>query len=155
MEALRDQLSSKAPSIDMLEFEEKLKGLEASLASKAETTDMLGLQRDVLKLGLTATAPASSEANEAASQAKTSDASDEVLLNSGHLLVREPSVTDQMAATRRFRLARTMHFGSFAAAGFWWRLVASRLAVKDLRRGQSKTSGTNRHQSIVPAHVRT
>jgi LysM repeat protein len=52
IEILKDDLRSKAPAIDVLELDEKLKGLSASLASKADTAAMLGLQRDVLKLGL-------------------------------------------------------------------------------------------------------
>ena len=65
IESLKDDLSSKAASIDLLEFDAKLKALNALLASKADTADVLGLQRDVLKLGLVSNPLGSSEATPA------------------------------------------------------------------------------------------
>lgn len=61
METLKADLRSKAPAIDVLELDEKLKGLSAVLASKAETAAVLGLQRDVLKLGLVSSAVEASD----------------------------------------------------------------------------------------------
>ena len=52
IDSLKDELRSKAASIDLLEFDAKLKAVNALLAGKADTADVLGLQRDVLKLGL-------------------------------------------------------------------------------------------------------
>jgi LysM repeat protein/serine/threonine protein phosphatase PrpC len=56
LEVLKDGLKGKAARIDLLELDEKLKNLSVVLASKADTADVLGLQRDVLKLGLTGNA---------------------------------------------------------------------------------------------------
>lgn len=66
MESLKDDLRSKAASIDLLEFDEKIKALNALLAGKADRADVLGLQRDVLKLGLTSGSLVSGDANELA-----------------------------------------------------------------------------------------
>lgn len=51
IDELKDVLSRKANSIDVLELNEILKNLGLALASKADTTELLSLQRDVLKLG--------------------------------------------------------------------------------------------------------
>jgi LysM repeat protein len=78
VENLKDELRSKAPAIDLLELDEKLKALNALLVSKADTAQVLGLQRDVLKLGLLSTPVTSSEeadtatANDSAPPAVTS-----------------------------------------------------------------------------------
>ena len=145
IEALRDQLSGKAPSIDMLEFEEKLKGLEASLASKAETTDMLGLQRDVLKLGLTATTPASPEAK-AIPQATTSESRDDAAGQTREHSVsdREHPVSDQVPATRTaFPISAALIILALSlAAGFGGGWLQSRLARKNAEAWSVKTSGT-------------
>jgi LysM repeat protein len=61
VENLKDELRSKASAIDLLELDEKLKALNALLVSKADTAQVLGLQRDVLKLGLLSTPVTSSE----------------------------------------------------------------------------------------------
>ncbi|MGH9931333.1 MAG: LysM peptidoglycan-binding domain-containing protein [Pyrinomonadaceae bacterium] len=55
--ALKEDLSSKAGAIDLLELDEKVRNLSATLAGKADTAAVLGLQRDVLKLGLISNAP--------------------------------------------------------------------------------------------------
>lgn len=54
VEILKDDLRGKAAKIDLLELDEKLKNLSAVLAGKADTTDVLGLQSEVLKLGIVA-----------------------------------------------------------------------------------------------------
>ncbi len=64
IESLKDDLRSKSPAIDVLELAERVKGIDAQLASKANTADVLGLQRDVLKLGLTASPTVTSESTE-------------------------------------------------------------------------------------------
>jgi LysM repeat protein len=61
VENLKDELRSKAPAIDLLELDEKLQALNALLLSKADTAQVLGLQRDVLKLGLLSKPVTSSE----------------------------------------------------------------------------------------------
>ncbi len=66
---LKDDLGGKAASIDLLELEEKVEVLSVFLASKADTADVVGLQRDVLKLSLTSTPSNSNEATAAADNA--------------------------------------------------------------------------------------
>ncbi len=56
IEVLKDDLNGKASRIDLLELEEKINNLTLLLASKADTAEVLGLQSDVLKLGLTTNA---------------------------------------------------------------------------------------------------
>lgn len=60
MEVIEEDLRGKAASIDLLELDEKLKNLSAVLAGKADTAQLLGLQRDVLRLGIVAHENASS-----------------------------------------------------------------------------------------------
>jgi LysM repeat protein len=54
LEIVKDDLRGKAAKIDLLELDEKLKNLHGVLAGKADTAQVLTLQRDVLKLGLVA-----------------------------------------------------------------------------------------------------
>ena len=54
LEVVKDDLRGKAAKIDLLELDEKLKNVNVVLASKADTAQVLTLQRDVLKLGLVA-----------------------------------------------------------------------------------------------------
>ena len=54
--ALKEYLRSKAATIDLLELDEKVRNLSATLAGKAETAAVLELQRDFLKLGLASSA---------------------------------------------------------------------------------------------------
>ncbi|HEV7681573.1 MAG TPA: LysM peptidoglycan-binding domain-containing protein [Pyrinomonadaceae bacterium] len=49
---LKEYLMAKAAAIDLLELDDKVKSLSATIAGKADTAEMLSLQRDVLKLGL-------------------------------------------------------------------------------------------------------
>jgi LysM repeat protein len=72
IDTLKDDLGSKAASIDLLELDEKVKVLDALLAGKADTADVLGLQRDVLKLGL-ASPPSSTETNLTADKSTIDD----------------------------------------------------------------------------------
>src|SRR5882672_4997200 len=78
LETFKDDLRSKAASIDLLEFEEKLKALNALLASKADNADLLGLQRDVLKLGLSTKRLGSTDANVASADNTASAAASRV-----------------------------------------------------------------------------
>ncbi|HEV7745165.1 MAG TPA: LysM peptidoglycan-binding domain-containing protein [Pyrinomonadaceae bacterium] len=50
---LKEYLIAKAAAIDLLELDDKVKSLSATIAGKADTAEVLSLQRDVLKLGLT------------------------------------------------------------------------------------------------------
>jgi LysM repeat protein/serine/threonine protein phosphatase PrpC len=50
IDAFKDELHGKAARIDLLESEERLKRLEAELGAKAETADVLALQRDMLQV---------------------------------------------------------------------------------------------------------
>jgi LysM repeat protein/serine/threonine protein phosphatase PrpC len=50
IDAFKDEIRGKAARIDLLESEERLKRLEAELAGKAETADVLALQRDMLQV---------------------------------------------------------------------------------------------------------
>lgn len=82
VEGLKDDLKNKAGRIDLLELDEKIKNLSVVLASKAETADVLGLQRDVLKLGLEKGAAGSSvkesaQASEIQGDANTAAVPDE------------------------------------------------------------------------------
>lgn len=52
IDELKDALSRKANSIDVLELNEILKNLGLVLASKADTTELLSLQRDILEHGI-------------------------------------------------------------------------------------------------------
>lgn len=52
IEELKDGLRGKANSIDILELNEILRNLGVVLASKADTAEVLALQRDILKLGI-------------------------------------------------------------------------------------------------------
>ena len=56
IEVLKDDLRGKATKLDLLELDEKLKHLSVVLATKADTAEVLGLQRDVLKLGMVSNA---------------------------------------------------------------------------------------------------
>ena len=62
--ALRDDLRNKAATIDLLELDAKVKDLSVTLAGKADTAAVLGLQRDMLKLGLVSNAAATNQAVE-------------------------------------------------------------------------------------------
>lgn len=55
---LKEYLMAKAATIDLLELDDKVKGLSATIAGKADTAEVLSLQRDVLKLGLASKAQA-------------------------------------------------------------------------------------------------
>lgn len=59
--ALKEDISNKAAAIDLLELDEKVRSLGATLAGKADTAALLGLQRDVLKLGLISNATAANK----------------------------------------------------------------------------------------------
>ena len=61
---LKDYLKTKAATIDLLELDEKVNNLSATLAGKANTAEVLGLQRDVLKLGIASNASKSRSAAE-------------------------------------------------------------------------------------------
>ena len=52
IDELKDALSRKANTIDVLELNEILKNLGLVLANKADTTALLSLERDILKLGV-------------------------------------------------------------------------------------------------------
>jgi LysM repeat protein len=54
IDELKDALNRKANSIDVLELNEILKNFGLVLANKADTTELLSLQRDILKLGIDA-----------------------------------------------------------------------------------------------------
>jgi LysM repeat protein len=56
IELLKDDLKGKASRIDLLELQEKINSFSLLLASKADTAEVLGLQSEVLKLGLAANA---------------------------------------------------------------------------------------------------
>jgi len=64
IESLKDDLRSKASSLDLLEFDEKLRAQTALLAGKADRSEVLGLQRDVLKLGLASNSLGSADASQ-------------------------------------------------------------------------------------------
>ena len=66
--ALKDDLKNKAATIDLLELDEKVKNLSATLAGKAGTAEVLELRRDVLKLGLVSTAGISSASSKTAEE---------------------------------------------------------------------------------------
>lgn len=51
IDELKDALSRKANSIDVLELNEILKNFGLMLASKADTTELVSLRKDILKLG--------------------------------------------------------------------------------------------------------
>lgn len=68
VEELKDDLKSKATAIDLLELDEKLKALSALLASKADTAQVLGLQRDVLRVSLLSNPVTSGGENETADE---------------------------------------------------------------------------------------
>lgn len=55
---LKEYLMAKAAAIDLLELEDRVKSLNATIAGKADTAEVLSLQRDVLKLGLASSAEA-------------------------------------------------------------------------------------------------
>jgi LysM repeat protein len=52
IDELKDALSRKANSIDVLELNEILENFGLMLASKADTTELLSLRKDILKLGI-------------------------------------------------------------------------------------------------------
>ena len=58
---LKEDVRNRAAAIDLLELEEKLRNLGATLAGKADTAALLGLQRDVLKFGLVSNANAANK----------------------------------------------------------------------------------------------
>jgi LysM repeat protein len=74
IDTLKDDLGRKAASIDLLELDEKVKVLSAELASKADTAEVLGLQRDVLKLGLTSIPSSPTETSLIADKPTTDEA---------------------------------------------------------------------------------
>ena len=54
IEVLKDDLRGKAAKLDLLELDEKVKNLTVALASKADSADVLSLQRDVSTFGVVA-----------------------------------------------------------------------------------------------------
>lgn len=61
IDAFKDEIRGKAGRIDLLESEEKLKRLETELAGKAETADVLALQRDILQFRIKTNEPTQQE----------------------------------------------------------------------------------------------
>jgi len=70
--ALKDDLRNKAATIDLLELDEKVKNLSATLAAKAGTAEVLELRRDVLRLGLVSTAGISTATSEPSEETELS-----------------------------------------------------------------------------------
>ncbi len=72
-EVVADDLRGKASRLDLLELEEKIKNISTVLASKADTAEVLGLQSEVLKLGIAAEGSKLSEPPVAAEPTATSE----------------------------------------------------------------------------------
>jgi LysM repeat protein len=87
IDELKEALSRKANSIDVLELNEILKSLGLVLAGKADTNELLALQKDVLKLRIARNEshPIGSEVGGSPTPRPISDANASVLLtDSGH-----------------------------------------------------------------------
>lgn len=131
VESLTAEMRGKAPRIDVLEVQEKLKGLETLLAGKADSTSVLGLQRDVLKLGI-ASAPSSSL--ETGQVSSSSTAPEQITTNDVAEKIPTPAA--------RFPFAAAILIVALSlAAGFGGGWLHSRLSKKPAELWSVRTSG--------------
>lgn len=170
IEVLKEDLRGKAAGIDLLELDEKLKNLSAVLAGKADTAELLGLQRDVLRLGIVANENASSvtetetashpaaavettavagvESAAVANRDNEESAMREPVVEPGSAGVLPPSTTAEAERLTGATTARSLTLTSvllilaFAfAAGFAGGWLQSRLMKKSPELWSVKTSG--------------
>jgi LysM repeat protein len=136
---LKDDLRNRAAAIDVLELDEKVKNLSAALAGKADTAAVLGLQRDLLKLGMVSNAVRTSDETVAETRPSISPAAGEPV----------ESAEDQVGilaqprhAERAFTLkAALMVLVIALAAGFAGGWLASRRPRPVPEEWSVKTSG--------------
>lgn len=138
MEIVKDDLRGKAARIDLLEVDEKLKNLNVVLASKADTAQVMTLQRDILKLGLMAKGvrlPGENETGEATPTA-TSESSAIQEAESGTVAVRSE------VGRRPYGLPALLLISVIAiAAGFFGGWLQSRVAKRNPEVWSVKTAG--------------
>lgn len=139
MEVVKDDLRGKAARIDLLELDEKLKSLNVALASKADTAQVMTLQRDVLKLGLLASGvhlPGENETGEAASTSTSSESS------ATQEAVSVPVAAQQQPGRRPLGLMAALLISVIAiAAGFFGGWLQSRVAKRNPEVWSVKTAG--------------
>ena len=134
IESLKDDLQSKAPSIDVLELGERLKELDGLLAGKANKADVLRLQRDVLKFGLTSAAAVPNESSEA----PRSDSGE----TSETPIPLETSSNGETRGVRSFPIVPALIVLILSlAAGFGGGWLQSRLSKKNAEAWSVKTAG--------------
>lgn len=139
LEVVKDDLRGKAAKIDLLELDEKLKNLNVVLASKADTAQVLTLQRDVLKLGLMAKGVRLPGENERGQATRTSTPAESSIPRE---LASGPVGGQQDSARRPYGVKATLLIFVIAiAAGFFGGWLQSRLLKRSPEVWSVKTAG--------------